>query len=413
MQSLQNTLAHTRLSQSRTSFDDNEYASRLSRLDGAINNLAYNIRRDWATIPLWLAPYVNKDALTSPGKETMAVARAFVSRWLMDEILDKYFLPGLEPTFSMQLKIIERNLRRFAAPAQSEEEKEMLVAKISNWRLATLDGLHDTLSNAQAMEYRTQLTSMLVEKLTASLGMLLKDPPPAGLDGYVVSIVELTVSIAANLPLESRDVSITYVLPGTPINENIMRVEAPGAIPALTNPGEGIPEEGGAKADDTASMTTTNTEAGKESDDTEDSRRPSMASSAQHQQQQHEGGKQLSGQQLQQQTQSQQQSQLQQQQQKKKGMFGGLMAGNNSSGKLTKGPPGQLQPQQQQPQQQQGGQGGGGGQPQQQSQQAQQQLQQQQAPPPQPKEEKVRFATFMACEVRGRSVLIKAPCHVL
>ena len=49
-------------------------------------------------------------------------------------------------------------------------------------------------------------------------------------------------------------------------------------------------------------------------------------------------------------------------------------------------------------------------QPQQPPQQHQQaQGQQQQAPP---KEDRVRFSTFMAVEVRGRSVLCKAPVYV-
>ena len=367
----------------------------MSRLDGAINNLAFNIRREWASIPPWLGPYINKDALTSPTKEMTAVGRAFISRWLVDEILDRYFLPGLEPGLSMQLKIIERNLRRFAAPAQSEEEKEMLVARISNWRLATLDGLHEMLCAPQAIDQRAQLTGQLVEKLTASLGMLLKDPPPLGLEGSVTMIVELAVGIAANLPLESRDVFITYILPGTPVNEAIMKIEQ-GIIPPLTNPGDGIHEEGGGKADDGASMSTSNTqEAGKDSSETDDSQRPSLTSVNQQLQQE---GKPPAA----------QQQQQQQQVQKKRGMFGGLMTGGSSGnggsggGKLQKGGLGQQQQGQQvQPQ----------GPPQGQ-QQGQQQQQQQPAPQP-PKEERVRFSAFMACEVRGRSVLVKAPCYTI
>ena len=400
VQALQNTLAHTRLAMTRNSLDDNEYSSRFQRLDGAINNLAFNIRRDWASIPPWLAPHVNKDALTSPTKEMTAVGRAFISRWIADEILDRYFLPGLEPSLSTQLKTIERNLRRFAAPAQSDEEKEALIARISNWRLATLDGLHETLSASRAMDYRAQLTSQLVEKLTASLGMLLKEPPPPGLEGSVTMIVELAVGIAANLPLESRDVFVTYILPGTPINEAIMKCEH-GIIPPLTNPGEGPSEEGGAgKADDGASMTTTNTDnnTGVDSSETDDSRRPSMAPSRE------EGNKPPPGNLRGEAAPAPQQAQ-QQQQQKKKGMFGGLMASNSSSSGSGSGsmklPKGGLPGQQ--------GQAGGA------QQGSQQQQQQQQAPqPPQPpKEEKVRFAAFMACEVRGKVVLVKAPCYTV
>ena len=237
MQQLQNTLAVQRLAQSRTSLDDNEYSTRFSRLDGAINNLAFNIRKDWRAVPPWLAAYVNKDATTTVTKEMTAVGRACISRWLVDELFDRYFHPALEPTLSGYLKIIEKNLRRFAPPTPTEEEREALLAKISNWRLATLDGLQDLLAAPEAAENRAALTKMLVEMLTQDLTLNLKDQSPPGLEAGVVGIIELAVGIAANLPLESRDVYVDYIMPGTPVNEAFMKVEGP--LPALTNPGEG------------------------------------------------------------------------------------------------------------------------------------------------------------------------------
>ena len=224
--------------------DDNEYATRFSRLDGAINNLAFNIRKDWRAVPPWLAQYVNKDATTTVTKEMTAVGRACISRWLVDELFDRYFHPGLEPTLSGWLKIVEKNLRRFAPPTPTEEEREALLAKISNWRLATLDGLQDMLNTHDAVENRAALTKMLVEMLTQDLTLNLKDPSPVGLEAGVVGIIELAVGVAANLPLESRDVYVDYIMPGTPVNEAFMKVEGP--LPALTNPGEGHP--GGAAA---------------------------------------------------------------------------------------------------------------------------------------------------------------------
>ena len=240
MQQLQNTLAHQRLAQSRTSLDDNEYATRFSRLDGAINNLAFNIRKDWRAVPPWLAPYVNKDATTTVTKEMTAVGRACISRWLVDEIFDRHFHPSLEPRLSEQLKMIERNLRRFAPPTTTEEEREALLAKISNWRLASLDGLQDMLSTHEAIEHRAGLTKSLVDMLTSDLMLNLKDPPPPGLDAGVIGIIELAIGIASNLPLESRDVYVDYVMPETVVNESYMKVE--GALPALINPGEGLSE---------------------------------------------------------------------------------------------------------------------------------------------------------------------------
>ena len=357
VQQLQNTLAHQRLSQSRTSLDDNEYTNRFSRLDGAINNLAFNMRRDWRSIPPWLAPHVNKDATTSPTKEMTAVGRATISKWLIDEVLEKYFHPGLEPGLSVQLKSIELNLRRYAAPTPSEEEKEALMARIANWRMATLDGLHDHLNSQAAAECRVKLTDSLVENLTAFVSMFLKEPTSPGLEGGVSMIVELAIGIASNLPLESRDVFVEYVLPGSRIEESCMKLES--GLPPLTNPGEGVPEE--VKGDDASSLT------GVESKESSEVEERVSNNSGPPQQERKEPRERES---------------LNQQTGKKKSMFGGFMGGNKKAGATS----GNAAPQpQQQPQ------------PQAQA----------------PKEEKVRFSAFMAVQVRGRSVLVKAPVYTV
>ena len=356
VQQLQNTLAHQRLAQSRTSLDDNGYENRFRRLDGAINDLAFNIRKDWKHIPPWLAPYVNKDANTTQSKEMTAVGRACISRWLVEQILDRFFHPSLEPTLSCQLKIIERNLRRFAPPTPSEEEKDALMAKISNWRLATLDGLQDMLSSNEATEFRNALTDSMVHDLITELTRMLKDPPPAGLEANVVSIVELTIGIASNLPLESRDVFVEYVMPGAPLNEAYMKIE--GSLPQLTNPGERLDEVA-------EKMSLDSTGGGGEGDD-KDEGASEKEKSARDRERERDG-------------------------QRKKGVFGGLM--NPSKNKPASGtPPGSSRGQGQANASQQSGDSGGsqGG----------------------PKEERVRFSSFMAVEVRGRSTLIKAPVYI-
>ncbi|MCJ1361908.1 hypothetical protein MMC16_001009 [Acarospora aff. strigata] len=353
VQQLQNTLAHQRLSQSRTSLDDNEYTTRFNRLDGAINNLSFNIRKEWRAIPPWLQPYVNKDAHTTGTKEMTAVGRACITRWIVDEILERYFHPGLEPGLSSQLKIIEKNIRKFAPPTISDEEKDALLAKISNWRLTTLDGLQEMLASSKATEYRTQLTGDLVEKLTASLQMNLKEPPPPDLEGGVSMIVELAVGIAANLPLESRDVYVEYFLPGVPVNAVYMKIES--SLPALSNPGSGT--EGIGTDTDKVSLASTEGDTNKDGD-------PQVTKDAD--------------------------SSIlkEQQQQKKRSMFGGFINKKpTADGAVSAGPrnSGNVQ-------------GGTGQQP--------------PGSPAGPKEERVRFAAFMAVEVRGRSILVQAPVYV-
>ena len=353
MQQLQNTLAVQRLAQSRTSLDDNEYSTRFQRLDGAINNLAFNIRKDWKAVPPWLAAYVNKDATTTVTKEMTAVGRACISRWLVDELFDRFFHPALEPTLSSYLKIIEKNLRRFAPPTPTEEEREGLLAKISNWRLATLDGLADQLAAPEATENRTQLTKTLTEMLTQDLTLNLKDESRPGLAAGVDGIIELAVGIAANLPLESRDVYVDYIMPGTPVNEAFMKVEGP--LPALTNPGEG---HNAVVAANAAAAAAAAAAAGGESG--LDS--ASMGSAEEKEDEEAAAGREggaAPG--------------------KKKGMFTGLMGGSSKKSGGAGGQPGRGGPAE---------------------------------PPPQPKEDRVRFAAFMSVEVRGKAMLIKAPVYV-
>jgi hypothetical protein len=241
---LQNTVANQRLSMSKTTLDDHEYTTRFNRLDGAINNLSFNIRKDWKGVPPWLAAMVNKDAHTVGTKEMTAVGRACITRWVNDEILDRYFHPQLEPGLSSQLKFIEKNIRRAGQnQAMGEEQRDDLIVKLTSWRLTTLEGLADSMATEQGNEYKQQLTTMLVQKLTASLQMNLNEPPPPGLESGVGMIIELAIGLSSSLPLESRDVCVEYYMPCSLINETYMKLES--GIPPLTSPGASLDYPGG------------------------------------------------------------------------------------------------------------------------------------------------------------------------
>ena len=162
-------------------------------------------------------------------------------------------------------------------------------------------------------------------------------------------IVELAVGIAANLPMESRDVFVEYVYPNSRIDENVMKLES--GLPALTNPGEGI-------AEDSASRSSLD----KDHPDGNDG--SSMQESIEDAERE--------------QKEAQQQQQQAQAQKKKGSMFGGFMGGKKA-----------------------GAVPGGSG--------VAVAQQQQQLAKEKEKEERVRFCAFMAVEVRGRSVLMKAP----
>ncbi|ATY67262.1 S-adenosylmethionine-dependent methyltransferase [Cordyceps militaris] len=238
VEQLQNAVANQRMSQSRTALDDSEYATRFNRLNGAINNLSFNIRKDWRTIPPWLASYVTAEALRTGKHEMTAVGRAVISRWIVAELFDKCFHPDLDPHLSAQLKEIEMGIRGNTHIIHRPEELDAQTTKIINWRMATLDGLQKN-PNAQASENRVALIQKATTNLTAYLQSHLTEPPPHGhgVEGSASIIVELAIGVAANLPLESRDVSIWYPMPAEIVQPNLMEVEKSGFAPVAVGGG--------------------------------------------------------------------------------------------------------------------------------------------------------------------------------
>lgn len=231
---LQNTVANQRLSMSKTSLDDNQYMTRFERLNGAIQNLAFNVRKDWRRIPNWLVPACNRDACAVGTKEMTAVGRAVISKWLFDRVFQEIFHPGIDPVLSSQLKQMERALRR-APGSLTEEQRDDLLTKVTTWRLTTCESLHDFLQSRDSEANSEHMAKYLTDQLCDYLCHLLNSPPPPGLEGHLYTIITQTLSIAANLPLESRDIGIEYFLPGTPINETYMKLES--GMTTLVNPG--------------------------------------------------------------------------------------------------------------------------------------------------------------------------------
>lgn len=223
---LQNTLANQRLSQSRTSLDDSEYITRFNRLDGAIKEIAFSIRKDWRSIPLWLQPYVNSDAQKVGTKEMTAVGRAAISKWIYDEIFCKCFHPGLELGLSADLKRMEQNIRRFSSPPTNQEEETAMTSKVIQWKLTTIDALADRLASPDAVEAKDDYTRMAISNLTAHLMNHLVEASSQGIEGNATSIIELAVGICTHLPKESREISIIYPLPGDQFQPSAMKAEA-------------------------------------------------------------------------------------------------------------------------------------------------------------------------------------------
>lgn len=234
VQHLQNTVAHQRMAVSRTVLDDNEYTNRFQRLDGAIKDLSFSVRKDWRGIPQWLHGFATDDAVSVGTKEMMALGRAVITRWLVEEVFQRHFHPGLEPGLSIQLKNIEMNLRRQQIRPVTDEDRENIIAKLSNWRRATFDGLGDILSTPAAQEHRADLIEHLTVELATFLSTQLQEQALPGLEAGVRMIIENTVNIIEKIPLEARDVCVEYFPPNIAFHDNYMKVE--GQLPQLSHP---------------------------------------------------------------------------------------------------------------------------------------------------------------------------------
>lgn len=232
---LQNTVANQRLAVSRTVLDDNEYTNRFERLDGAIKNLAVLVREEWRSIPEWLHGMVTDNAVSTGGKEMIAVGRVVISRWLVEEVFQRHFHPALDPSFSINLKKIELNLRR--QHQTSDEERENASAKLSYWRRTTLDGLGDCLVGEEAEGHRGRLFENLKDQLVSFMGEQLKEPAKSVLEASVPMIIEKSIDIIGKIPLEARDVCIDYFPPNTPLSDHYMKIEGP--LPPLSQPASG------------------------------------------------------------------------------------------------------------------------------------------------------------------------------
>jgi hypothetical protein len=185
-------------------------------------------------VPAWLTLAVNKDAIAIGKQEMTAVGRAFISKWLVEDVFDRYFHPDLELDLSTQLKQMQNNIRLFAPPSSMHEDEELLTSKVINWRLTTLESMQDILRLPEASTHRAHMTELLKTQLLTSLQAHLDNPPMSDLEGGIHMICELAVSMLGHLPQESRDLKIEYFLPGSKVNPDLMKIES--GIPALVTP---------------------------------------------------------------------------------------------------------------------------------------------------------------------------------
>lgn len=186
-------------------------------------------------------------------KEMTAVGRAVITRWLYEEIWGKCFHPGLEQPLREELKRIENQIRMFSSSPASAADVESQTAKIVQWRLTTMEGLQYRLNGQTAHQAKADYIQMGVGNLTAHLLQFLSEDAAINIQGNATSIVELAVGIASHLPLESRDIVITYAMPKDMVQSWMKVEQGQSLLPPLEHYFCETSEEGeGSKKDDMA-----------------------------------------------------------------------------------------------------------------------------------------------------------------
>jgi len=164
----------------------------------------------------------------------IAAGRAFITRWLYDEIFYQHFHPALAPAASIALKTCQRNLNPTSDNASA-------LSRATTWRLATVDGLASVLNPtaAQAMENTSIFCTAHTQALTRALHQHLVDPLPPDVrtDASIAAIVTAAVGILSHIPMESRDVHLEYYLPETVFDSESMKAETAvlSAVPTGRN----------------------------------------------------------------------------------------------------------------------------------------------------------------------------------
>ncbi|KAI5294329.1 hypothetical protein KEM52_004235, partial [Ascosphaera acerosa] len=218
---LQNVIASQQMT-ANTVLDDAQYDRMFQQLDGAINTLAFNIRKSWVQLPTWLKDYVREDAMATGTKEMTAVGRALLSRVVHDEIFERYLHPGIYENLSRTLKKIESYLRgMYITTATTEESRQTGVAKVSAWRSATIEGLSGLIQR-DSQEAKTKLAQMLTDDWKSRISEFLKSPAPTALEGGLRSIIDIALDLLEYRALETREIRTVFICPEQDIDTRFM-----------------------------------------------------------------------------------------------------------------------------------------------------------------------------------------------
>ncbi|KAK9323591.1 hypothetical protein V1517DRAFT_91299 [Lipomyces orientalis] len=231
IEQLESQLAVTSLEGARQMLDDSAYMSRFHLLDKNLAQFAFHWRAQWIKYPDWIEQF----NLKQDSKLKKIQVRAHLTEWLVNEVFNKILHPGLKLEESLILKNIERNIIVNNDRKIGSEPKDNVVA----WRTATLkarldlnflnqQGERDALKmTIHYQDHRRAILASFGEYFSTSLDTRLfgqdgslNDSFMDGLD----SIIEEVLTLISFMSLETRNITVYLIPPGSPYSSNRMRV---------------------------------------------------------------------------------------------------------------------------------------------------------------------------------------------
>ncbi|KAK9428911.1 hypothetical protein V1505DRAFT_375760 [Lipomyces doorenjongii] len=231
VEQLESQLALKSMDGTRRILDDSAYIARFHLLDKNLAQFAFQWRTQWTKYPGWIEQF----NLNQEPKLKKIQARAFLTEWLVNEVFNKVLHPGLKLQESLILKDIERNIIANNERKLSSEPKDDVV----RWRTATLkarldpnflnhQGERDALK--KTLHYRDHRRAVLAsfgDYFSASLDRQLIGPDGSMNESFLTgldSIIEEVLTLISFISLETRNIAVYLIPPGSMYSNKRMRV---------------------------------------------------------------------------------------------------------------------------------------------------------------------------------------------
>ncbi|KAK9347249.1 hypothetical protein V1522DRAFT_457298 [Lipomyces starkeyi] len=219
VEQLESQLALKSMDSTRHILDDSAYIARFHLLDKNLAQFAFQWRTQWTKYPGRIEQFnLNQDP-----KLKKIQARASLTEWLVNEVFNKILHPGLRLQESLILKDIERNIvanneRKLSSEPKDDVEARSELFESTRRTRCTEEDTPLPRSSASGLGFVRRLLSLDTQLFGPDGSM--NESFLAGLD----SIIEEVLILISFMSLETRNIAVYLIPPGSMYSSKRMRV---------------------------------------------------------------------------------------------------------------------------------------------------------------------------------------------